>query len=721
MERGRTETIGSVVLDYSHYPEKDFYCDGASEDALLELVQKIPEQEYPQAIREACSWEVLYHLSDLRENIVEWIPMDKSMKVLEVGSGCGAITGSLARKAGSVTCVDLSRKRSLINAYRHKDCDNVTIHVGNFSDIEPELPQDYDYVCLIGVFEYGQSYIGGDTPFTDFYKIIKKHVKPGGRVVIAIENKLGLKYWAGCREDHVGAFFAGLEDYPEGGAARTFSRNGLEKILKECGEEDIHFYYPYPDYKFMTMLYSDRYLPKVGELSNNLRNFDRDRMLLFDEKRVFDMLIREGMFAQYSNSFLVVAGPEPETMYTRFSNDRAAHLCIRTDIAETDGKKCVRKYAARPEASEHIRELAENGAYFEKCFEGSGLSVNRLEEKKTENGCPYAELEFLENTRTLEELLDDCLQKNDEEGFMRLFERYLNILSSGDSRKQNFDLIFPNICVQDEKWTMIDYEWTSAGLSAEDVARRALHCYGLENTKRMEHPIVKKAMEKVGLDDVQRQKLAEREIEFQRSVMREKDGRSRTALTDMRHLIGNRAVPWQEFFARAERKKVQIFEDFGGGYTPEHSYYKYDAYEADDLIHTKIECQAGTKGIRLDPAELPCLVQIHKIVWRGRELTKEETDRCMSTKGEVLDAQEGRVSTVLFDTGDPNISVRLDVLDEEETAGETLEIEAQIAWLSGEMLADIRARIGRAEQQARAAQEELAEQRSRRKGFWFQK
>lgn len=721
MERGRTETIGSVVLDYSHYPEKDFYCDGASEDALLELVQKIPEQEYPQAIREACSWEVLYHLSDLRENIVEWIPMDKSMKVLEVGSGCGAITGSLARKAGSVTCVDLSRKRSLINAYRHSSCDNVTIHVGNFSDIEPELPQDYDYVCLIGVFEYGQSYIGGDTPFTDFYKIIKKHVKPGGRVVIAIENKLGLKYWAGCREDHVGAFFAGLEDYPEGGAARTFSRNGLERILKECGEEDIHFYYPYPDYKFMTMLYSDRYLPKVGELSNNLRNFDRDRMLLFDEKRVFDMLIREGMFAQYSNSFLVVAGPEPETIYTRFSNDRAAHLCIRTDIAETDGKKCVRKYAARPEAAEHIRELAENGAYFEKCFEGSGLSVNRLEEKKTENGCPYAELEFLENTRTLEELLDDCLQKNDEEGFMRLFERYLNILSSGDSRKQNFDLIFPNICVQDEKWTMIDYEWTSAGLSAEDVARRALHCYGLENTKRMEHPIVKKAMEKVGLDDVQRQKLAEREIEFQRSVMREKDGRSRTALTDMRHLIGNRAVPWQEFFARAERKKVQIFEDFGGGYTPEHSYYKYDAYEADDLIHTKIECQAGTKGIRLDPAELPCLVQIHKIVWRGRELTKEETDRCMSTNGEVLDAQEGRVSTVLFDTGDPNISVRLDVLDEEETAGETLEIEAQIAWLSGEMLADIRARIGRAEQQARAAQEELAEQRSRRKGFWFQK
>ena len=76
---------------------------------------------------------------------------------------------------------------------------------------------------------------------------------------------------------------------------------------------------------------------------------------------------------------------------------------------------------------------------------------------------------------------------------------------------------------------------------------------------------------------------------------------------------------------------------------------------------------------------------------------------------------------MLFDTVDPNISVLLDALDGEETAGETLEIKAQIAWLTGEMLADIRARIGRAEQQARAAQEELAEHRSRRKGFWFQK
>ena len=136
-------------------------------------------------------------LSPLRENIVDWIPMDKDAKVLEIGSGCGAITGKLAMKAGSVTCIDLSKKRSLINAYRHQDCDNVTIHVGNFQDIEPELPDDYDYICFIGVFEYGQSYIGTGNPYVDWLRMMHGHLKEGGRIVIAIENKLGLKIF--CR------------------------------------------------------------------------------------------------------------------------------------------------------------------------------------------------------------------------------------------------------------------------------------------------------------------------------------------------------------------------------------------------------------------------------------------------------------------------------------------------------------------------------------------
>ena len=167
------EVIGKIKLDYTYYPGEDFYCDGEIEDELLEIVQNHSREEFRAIIEEKASWPVLYHLSPLRENIVEWIPIEPGAKVLEIGSGCGAITGSLARRSGSVTCVDLSKKRSLINAYRNQDCDNVVIHVGNFQDIEPALEQDYDYIFLIGVFEYGQGYIGGEQTIFRGLKIIR--------------------------------------------------------------------------------------------------------------------------------------------------------------------------------------------------------------------------------------------------------------------------------------------------------------------------------------------------------------------------------------------------------------------------------------------------------------------------------------------------------------------------------------------------------------------
>lgn len=72
-----TEEIGSVKLDYSKYPGKDYYCDGGVEDEILEIVKKHSPAEYGKVIEERRSWPVLYHLSPLRENIVDWLPMKR--------------------------------------------------------------------------------------------------------------------------------------------------------------------------------------------------------------------------------------------------------------------------------------------------------------------------------------------------------------------------------------------------------------------------------------------------------------------------------------------------------------------------------------------------------------------------------------------------------------------------------------------------------------------
>ena len=304
------EFVGKVKLDYSLYPGQDYYSDGDVEDELLQIVTDYSEEEYEGVIRDRKSWPITYHLSKKRQNIIEWIPFEKNMKVLEIGSGCGAITGTIAEQVDSVTCIELSKRRSLINANRNKHFDNVEIRVGNFKDIEPTITEKYDYITLIGVLEYAQLYIDSHNPFVDFLKIIRKHLKDNGKIVIAIENKFGLKYWSGCQEDHMDKFFVGVEGYREGDAVKTFTKKELEKMFKDAGFLGGKFYYPYPDYKFPESIYSDEYLPKTGELSNNIKNMDKTRMVTFDETKVFDGLINEGLFTEFSNSYMVMLQKE---------------------------------------------------------------------------------------------------------------------------------------------------------------------------------------------------------------------------------------------------------------------------------------------------------------------------------------------------------------------------------------------------------------------------
>ncbi|MCI9470749.1 MAG: class I SAM-dependent methyltransferase [Lachnospiraceae bacterium] len=304
-EAGTIEKIGGVTLDYTWYPGEDLYSDGDVEEELLQIARDYTEGGYDQVVAQRKSWPVLYHFSRVRQNIISWLPVTKEHEVLEIGSGCGALTGMLAQMAGHVTCVELSRRRSQINGYRNRLRENIEILVGNYQDIEKELGR-FDLITLIGVFEYAKGYIGGEDPYVEMLRQAVGHLKPGGQIVLAIENRIGLKYWAGFTEDHVGEYYEGLEGYPDTDGVRTFSKPALCEVIRQAGDLKADFYYPFPDYKLPRVIYSDAYLPKPGELGEDFPNYDRERILAFSEGRVLDSLIQDGLFDQFANSFLVI-------------------------------------------------------------------------------------------------------------------------------------------------------------------------------------------------------------------------------------------------------------------------------------------------------------------------------------------------------------------------------------------------------------------------------
>lgn len=295
------EEVGKVKLILDYYNGTDQYTDGDVENDILDIVQS--GEDFDAAIERDGRWPVLYHLSKRRETIIQPMNISKTDTVLEIGSGCGALTGALAEKAQRVDCIELSKRRSLINAYRHKNYNNIRIIVANFNDVVFE--DQYDVITLIGVLEYAGSYMKTDNPYLDLLKRVRDLIKPGGRLYIAIENRFGLKYFAGCSEDHTGREFDGIEGYHFSDKVRTFSKAELTELLYKAGYEKSRFFYPFPDYKLPTTIFSDEFLPKPGQLNEAGANYGQPRHQYFNEVIAFAHMKSGEDFKQFSNSYLI--------------------------------------------------------------------------------------------------------------------------------------------------------------------------------------------------------------------------------------------------------------------------------------------------------------------------------------------------------------------------------------------------------------------------------
>lgn len=535
------EKVGNVKLNLTFYKGKDLYSDGLIEDELLEIVKNNPKEKYNEIIFEKSNWAVLYHLSEIRSHVIEWVPITKEDSVLEIGAGCGALTTILSEKSKKVTCIELSKKRSLINANRNKDKDNIEILVGNFQDIE--ISEKYDYITLIGVFEYAKSYINSERPYEKFLEIIKKYLKPNGKIIIAIENKLGLKYWAGCKEDHTGLYFEGLEGYPKTDVVRTFSKNEIYELLKESGFKNNEFYYPYPDYKLPNAIYSDDYLPKLGELDDNLRNFDADRLVLFNENAVFDSIIRANLFQELSNSFIIISSFEKEEkeklIFSKYSDSRDNEYKIRTSILiDKRGNKKVEKIPLNKKSINHIEKIYNNYTILKSQYENSDFHLETC--RKLDN---KIEFDYIEG-KTFVEILNEEFDKNGLEAVIErikelkeklyklsnnekfeISEEFKKVFGSVklDENKKcikpaNIDFIGTNLIYSNGKFHIIDYEWVfNFYIPIDYIVYRTIFYYQDENVYKNKINL-RKILEKLEISVQEEEKYYKMELQFDKYV-----------------------------------------------------------------------------------------------------------------------------------------------------------------------------------------------------------
>ena len=459
-----------------------------AESAVAYTDGRIPEQYVLDALRSATdvsadsdelmgsvkNWPSYYHLGVGRSVIIRCLDLPSQARVLEIGAGCGAITRYLGENFSSVDAIEGNPDRARIGRERCRDLDNVTVTAADLRYVE--LEPVYDVVVVVGVLEYAPVMFSDSADpraaCVAFLERAASGLAEDGRLVLAIENKIGEKYWSGCAEDHTGRLYDGIHGYPARRSPITFSRRELAELLVEANLPSTQLYFCFPDYHFATTVFSD-----VGDESGlylhnwidyPFKSLARMRKYSFHEGLAARTLARAGLLRQFANSFLVVAArpgsslAEPRWAAKKFNMRRPLEL------------RSVTTLVVEPEIGIDKEPLDGNSTTV------TDLPGLRLEQRLADSRWHPGDLLDFELFRLS---LGDDFEAAARVLFVRYHEELVKHWATADSDDDGFpllragahDCVFSNIVERDGEWQFVDEEWYwDAGVPVDFVLYRCI-------------------------------------------------------------------------------------------------------------------------------------------------------------------------------------------------------------------------------------------------------
>lgn len=447
------------------------------DDELKDTVLNILNEENKDLYHELENFNYYkYHycLNYLRENLFIWYPFKKEGSLLEIGAGYGQLTNLFCEKVNKVVSVENDEKLLQILSKRCT-CDNLTVLKDDFSQIEYD--EKFDYIILCDIFEYAKQFSDSKNPYSDYLSYVKSFLKDDGVILIAISNRLGLKYFAGFKEEHVNKFFAGIDDFPKVDYVKTFSKTELENILKSVGFENYRFFYPYPDHCFPDVISTDDFINKLPYARAPV--YYDVKANLFKEHKLNQIFANDNIAQYFSNSFLVEINNSRDNSraenikYVKLNTNRDEKFRTSTGIYLEDGELKVRKSPLSLKSVDHLKNMHEAYDYD---FGKIKFLVNEFDGENF----TYS---FIEDN-TFEKFLIDSIMLNNKDEFYGLLEyffdalfyesyvtkdyatdEFLNIFKLKSDIPfhchdvTNLDVIFNNLFIIDDEITSIDYEW----------------------------------------------------------------------------------------------------------------------------------------------------------------------------------------------------------------------------------------------------------------------
>ena len=393
LKKHRTLVSAYKSLEISYHWERSFkvwlpknvkshsYSDGDSvENEIFRTVVSASDVSLysAQLIKNCNSWAKTYHFSPDRHHLLK--PLEGLLKdkdVLELGCGCGAISRYLGEVANSVVSVEGSVNRGKVAAERCRDLSNVNVVIDLIQDLEFE--EQFDVVTLIGVLEYSQIYVDSDDPIGHVIQKAKQYLKPNGILIVAIENQLGLKYFAGAPEDHGVGIMAGINDIYTNNDPITFGKKELEDKFISEGFKTVDTYLAFPDYKLPSLIVHPRYTrsPNKCDLSDivagtAIHDGQPIAKPTFSLESTLRLIEKNGVLPDLANSHLFVCHKtqpifdyKPQVIASYFSPKRNRTTRQYIEFIDNDGTTTVSRTQFDESGSSIVTEeqLVEGSIY----------------------------------------------------------------------------------------------------------------------------------------------------------------------------------------------------------------------------------------------------------------------------------------------------------------------------------------------------------------------
>lgn len=289
-------------------------------------------------------------IHELPKALLKWYPFEAGKRALMVMAG---------------SCADQAWEEALT------EC-GLEVESISAPGLQPEcLKGKYEYVVAVEALEKVQQ------P-GKLLAALKEYTAASGRLILGMNNRMGLRYFCGDRDPYTERSFDGIENYRRAYSkaedvfqGRMYDKAQIKQMLQAAGWNMFQFFSVLPDLKNASHIFAEDYIPKEDLCNRLFTAYNYPDTVFLEEKTLYQQFIDNQMFPQVANAYFIecsLGEPLCGISHVTSSLDRGREDAMLT-IVHKHGK--VIKRAAYPEGRKRLKELISNN----RRLEAGGIEV----------------------------------------------------------------------------------------------------------------------------------------------------------------------------------------------------------------------------------------------------------------------------------------------------------------------------------------------------------